>query len=368
MKKLVAVLVVFALAVGVVSAQTYFAAWGQTQYFPVWYDGTDEEVYTQTSVGWGADPNFGFNFSISGDEIGFDAYVDFVGHGRNSAGTPKADGNLRIWYQPNDMLKLSLGWARADQLRGAGAGGNSFSDYAGGGKNDEDNVFPRMSVGADWFATPGPGALVEFTMDNLFIAAAIASAIGGWAEVAPEDWQLQAENGALLEDALKSSSFALGYTIPDMGLFRVGYFGSSPTVQGDEPGAIHAAFRLDAVQNLHLDIGFAYGLDNELIAIAADVGYRMDAILIGFGTTAFLDDGDLSLNLGLNLSYDADFGTLGLGTGFSYDGDDFNWNGINLYVQKNVSGGSFKTGVVVGKNEADDIFFGIPIELTVSIW
>jgi len=357
MKKLIAILVVFALfATTAFAADVYFGAWGRGDFVPVRInapDVGDSTTITATEVSWGGDPSYGFQFTLDGGEIGFTGKIKV-----NGAWSVSGDEGAWTWWKPADLFQLTIGWARWEVLRGAG-GLESFASYAGGvGFGGEEGIFNRF----DTIAGGGLGAIIQLTpIENLYVGAAIRTPSGG----------------ADTEDVFKDSQYALGYDIPGIGLARAGYF-------GNDHQAIQAAFALKAVEGVGVDLGFTYfteeGYDdgtknNMSIGLIANVGIT-DMIKLWFGASVALGQEEAGeLKVGLNPTFNLDFGTIGLGAYFQFgfaEKADTTF-GFDLYLSKNVGGGEFKAGVAMGifqngQTEKSDIVFTIPIEITYSIW
>jgi len=349
MKKLIAVLVVFALVTTAVFAQPYFGAWGRAVTVPFYYDGDAEEMFTGTHVGWAPVPNFAVYFSFSGEEIGFETNWCFSQELRDTA--------LNTWWKPNDMFKLTLGWANDDRLRGADVV-SSFHYLIGGMPDTNDAIFHCMTTArwwmAGWNGSAAAGAILAITpIDDLFIGISLPTGTGN-------------PYAMTLEDTFKMGSYAVGYTIEDIGLVRAGYFGTAST--GNEQ--VQFAFRLDAVQNLLFDIGFGYSLAAEQGTLALAAGYRMDAFNVNLGVVVPGLGGDvMGLNLLLNPAYDLDIGTVGaeiLVKIANFDDVDVKF-GAAAYFFKAVSGGSFKAGLALNAG-GENIRFAVPIEITYSVW
>jgi len=382
MKKLIVFSLVFALVAGAVVADTYFGAWGRAVFIPVFYNGVakdgDGEIQARTQVGWDAYPNMALYFSISGEQIGFVVNWDFAAS--DSFNRQGRDGELKTWWKPNDKFRMDFGWARDATLRGADTV-DSLHFVSGGMWDLNDFVFHRLST-AEWFVGGKPGALFALTpIDGLYLGAAIATGPGpkpGWAGG-------DAVNSASLEDVLKDSHYALGYTINGIGLFRAGYFGTSTTL----PQLIQAAFQLNAVDGLTFDLGFGYSMSEDIadakgnnITLGLVAGYNTGAFSIDlnfggyFGGTYDKDAGTGEaglIRLMLTPAYTLDFGTIGanfiLGTDFSGN-DNVMDMGAGLWFSKSVGGGSVKCGLAFYQPAGKDpkINFSIPIELTYSIW
>jgi len=399
MKKLIVFSLVFALVTGAVLADTYFGAWGRAVFIPVYYNGNVEEkneegewkthgeVQSMTDVGWAPLPNMAFYFSISGEQIGFVANWDFAASdGPDGQGR---DGEIKTWWKPNDKFRMDFGWARDATLRGYD-NVDSLHFLSGGMWDMHDLIFQRLST-AEWYHKGGgvekrPGAIFALTpIDGLYLGAAIATGPGLY-------------SGMKLEDVLKYSQYAIGYTINGIGLIRAGYHG----VTGFDAGwpvipsqLAQFAFQLNAIDGLTLDLGFGYRLNSEdygdadlnTMQLGLAAGYNAGAFNIDlnfggfFGGTYDKDAGTGEagvIRLMLTPAYTMDFGTIGanfiLGTDFSGNDNVLDF-GAGLWFSKSVGGGSVKAGLALhqpaGLNKdgkAKNMNFAIPIELTYSIW
>jgi hypothetical protein len=310
-------------------------------------------------------PNFAFQFSISGEHIGFISNFDFAVPGR--------DGNLYTWWKPNDIFKLDIGYVRWDALRGLGVAESFLNGkYTGASPAHEDFIFHRFAT-ADWWST-NPGAVLEITpIANLYIGAAINTGA----------YNATADN---LEDIYKNSQYAVGYNIDGIGLVRVGYFGINSQGIGNQ--LIQAAFKVTAVEGLGLDVGVGYSLEdgrdnqnNLTVGLAA--AFKTDLFGVNGTVGAWLGgDGEKAggqypkVEVTLNPYAPLSFATIGLGVGFGLElgKDDSTHFGFDVYIQKGYGGGQIKAGVAakISPNETDgkkqDVVIAIPIEITYSIW
>jgi hypothetical protein len=230
-----------------------------------------------------------------------------------------------------------------------------------------DNIFNRTTT-AEGTAF-GPGLVMKITpIDNLIILAGFSTKIGNTAETM-----------STLEDTLTYSQYAVGYTIPDLGFFRVGYFGRGNNQSfnnWNNNQVVQAAFRLDAVPGLLFDIGGGYSLDTEEFEIAFAGGYRAHEFNINgswhIKNTRALPAGATvarGFDLILHPTYDLDFGTLGaeiLVRILDFENIDPTF-GVALTYEKIFSGGSFKTGVAINLHGDDPVII-VPLEFTYSIW
>jgi hypothetical protein len=370
MKKFFIALFALALVAGNAFAEVSFGAWGRGTFVPVrtTINGADDSKNLSsaaTEVGWGVVPNFAFQFSISGENIGFISNFDFA--------TPGRDGNLYTWWKPNDKFKLDIGYARWDVLRGIGVTDSFLNGkYTGATAAQEDFIFHRFSTADGW--NTRPGAVLEITpIANLYIGAAITT--GEYVETADN-----------LVDIYKNSQYAVGYNIDGIGLVRVGYFGVNSQGIGNQ--LIQAAFKVTAVENLSLDVGVGYGLEEDRdnqnnLTVGLAAAFKTDLFGVNGTVGARLGgDGEKAggqypkVELALNPYFPLSFATIGLGVAFGLElgKDDSTHIGFDAYIQKNYGGGGLKAGVTakLTPNAADakkqDVVIAIPIELTYSIW
>jgi hypothetical protein len=371
MKKFFVALLAFALVAGNLFAEVSFGAWGRGVFVPfrTYIIGNDDSKNTSTAateVGWGALPNFAFQFSISGENIGLISNFDFA--------TPGRDGNLYTWWRPNDLFKLDIGYVRWDVLRGISVAESFQNDkYTGSNPAHEDFIFHRFAT-ADWWST-NPGAVLEITpVANLYIGAAINT--GAYTNSKDDT----------LEDIYKNSQYAIGYNIDGIGLIRAGYFGKNSQGIGNQ--LVQGAFKVTAVEGLVLDIGVGYGLDqdgrdnknNLTVGLAAT--YGTDVFGVGATVGAWLGgDGDAGgdypkVEVVLNPYVPLSFATVGLGVdfGLALGQENSTHIGFDVYIQKGFGGGQIKAGVAADIQPGapdpakQNVVIAIPIEITYSVW
>jgi len=249
----------------------------------------------------------------------------------------------------------------------------------------EETVFHRLSTAVWWSA--GSGAVLAVTpIDGLFVGAAINTGPGHGLRHPLFQYTVAEtvnEDGNYVRDVppvLARSQYAVGYTIPNIGLVRAGYFGTSHFGMAEY---LQAAFRLTAVPNLMIDVGGGYSLDAEIANIGLVGTYRMQAFTIGLGAGFYGISGDddavMRLRAYLNPAYDLDFATVGMGlllnVGDLSEFADTMTFGVGAFIMKNVSGGSIKAGVTLnvpagfaGEGGEFKPNIAVPIEITYSIW
>jgi hypothetical protein len=375
MKKFCVAFLVLALVAGnAFAADVYTGIWGRAAFLPVEMtsqaDG-DVSGLTAYTKQWGVPAELEAEFAWSGDHIGATIDYEF---------SNPAMLNGSIWWRPLSQFRLNIGRATWNVLRGPDTM-ESFAGRVGFGDMDVENVFPRFNTRAGWQHPTAGGAIFEITpIDNVYIGAAIAN---------PTEFAGDLTNNDVgtteISDIYQYSQYAAGYSIDGIGLIRAGYFGT----RGAFAKEIAAAFKLTAVENLGLDVGFQYGTDqpentnNVLIGLA--VNYAIpDTANINFYANVKLGgdkdkagkDGATHLAFFINPELKTSFADIGLGFGFGtyLDVENSSYLGGDLYVNKNIGGGAIKGGVIFTRtpNKDDpakgDILFAVPIEITVSIW
>jgi hypothetical protein len=296
---------------------------------------------------------------------------DFTSSGgaKTPAGTYSTWGisdNAKLWVKPFDMLKLTYGKFVEDDFRGGfAAGDDDLAGRGGTGGRNGDWVFSRFQVGS------GNGLHIALNpIEALKIEAAVDL---GNAATAKGD----------ISDVYGTIQFGVGYTIADVGVARVQFIagktenaatglgktgsGSGHSLSGFGPNdelattrahRIEAAFRLNAVPNLGLDIGFkvplAYEEDDTKIT------QQQDYVVAAFGNYKVSDP--LSIDFQVITSF---------GGKADYDGTTTYENPFGLYVFVQpkydlnadvgfgahialLSTGKYKTLVGTDLKEADD--------------
>ncbi|MDR1219835.1 MAG: hypothetical protein LBK73_09535 [Treponema sp.] len=386
MKKFFIALLALALVAGNLFAEIKVGGWGRADFIPLELftpaDG-DSKATASTGVNWGANPRFGLSFEGSGDTAG----VVITLHTEDGG---ISGDNTYVWIAPLSFLKFDVGYRYWDVLRG-GFGLEGFNGYAGAAATGEDQIFPRFNT-ADtnsvWNSGKGendisyhPGAVVEFTpVSGLSIGLALRTQLFNTRYNRPG-------NPDDLADLYKGVQFGVGYDIENIGLIRVGYFGSKAGVWDR---SVALAFKLTAVDILGLDVGFAYRLDGIVddvdlegknsisIGLGADIKpvslfhIQLNALLKlgGDGDKAKGNEGFV-VETYLNPEVSLDFATIGLGFawGANFAQDDNNHLGFSLYLKKGFGGVTFQGGVGLNMqpsgSKKDSVFY-IPLQLTYS--
>jgi len=249
MKRALSVVVVAICLATPAFSQLRMNGWGRAVWVPFFIDQNGDKRSTVQSS-YGDEPDIEFMFSAASTNIGIDVGVIVQAQQFNQI------GNAKIWWSPNNMFKLHVGLGRVTTLRGKVEGSTGAYSYARGrvtgatvpsGKdepillvNDGDGIFSRFNL-------TKMGAILEFTpIDGLFIGAALA----------PE-FTLNA--GLLAEDVYKGVHAAIGYEIPNIGHFRVGFIGGGS--ETDPAGKVGNAaqnwdFSYDRRKGVHAAIGY----------------------------------------------------------------------------------------------------------------
>jgi len=296
MKKLIAILVVFAVITGVAFAQMaggmFANAWGQGVFSPLMIqtapinagekvkDVYGKDLGARTFVGmgpdWGWSSEFGGGITVGAwsEGIGFSIGLEPTGN--------EIYGN--IWAKPfngHDGLKITIGNYTDDTLRGkVSPGGRSGGFVLPGFDVGEDYIFSRLGNDTDdGCYTPIGGSGFLFTsapVDGLFL---------GWNVNVGTTFHPNPENGAnrRANDAFRGSQVAIGYNIPNIGLVRAMYLGGwagkldlenektqdkltkalfAPDYENgtfgdtDEQTSLQVAFNITAIEGINIDIGY----------------------------------------------------------------------------------------------------------------
>jgi len=187
---------------------------------------------------------------------------------------------LQAWWSPLEWLRLDAGRFDDDRLRG-----RIGQDEMGMFTNmmfSQDAIFSRFRVrnGLMLSATPVEGLLLAASLRELVNFNPAGVGAGSNVQVAPDS---RHENG----DAWRNMTFALGYTISDIGTIRVQYIGDVPpagTPNITRNNDLELAFALTAVDGLLLDLGgklhFVYAMDDPNFAFSLGARFRADALEI----------------------------------------------------------------------------------------
>jgi hypothetical protein len=386
---------------GTAFAQLRMNGWGRAVWVPVYIDQTDDPK-TTTQSSYGAEPDLEFMFSASAEHVGVDVGMLVI---PGNPGQFSQVANGKVWWKPNNYLKLHIGSGRVDALRGKVPASTGSFYYATGrltgtamltgkgepilGIYDGDGIFSRFNVAQ-------MGAIAEITpMPGLYLGAAVAPNTG---------------TGLVAEDVYQGIHAVAGYQINDIGLVRVGYIGGStnPTNKASaNAGAnwdfswdkrIEAAFNLTAIPNFNIDFGLKYSLEDHP-GILSQAGFLLenplylafalqvkpvDKLMIGFAADGHFAgkadsaEGDAitsAPSIAFNLYPEYDLGAFVVGADITYgmqlgDEDDNARKlfGFGVYAHKAFGHGNVRGGVYYNAPIEDGEVFGLsfPIWITYS--
>jgi hypothetical protein len=371
MKKLVAVFLTLAVTATMAFADMNVGGWGRTDFVPLYgadVDGDDDLNFRSfTGVNWGGPPRF--SFTVSGSS----------GDGKSGVQIKLQDGGFAgeetfVWVKPIDQFRLNLGEYYWGNFRGPGAW-DSFRQYIGDTKiGDGDPVFNRLNSNLNGTV----GATIElYPVENLSVGVMLPTAKRNFniPNVTPEDM-------------FKAGQYVAGYNIPNIGLFRAGYFGTADfkpaTVKaGEVGGVIQAAFRLTAVQNLSADLGFTFGMDTVEKAnnmnIALGASYSIPDMLsaqllanFSFGGSKEGGGGftpEVYINPELTMLPIAVIG-FAFRWSANFDLEDNSSIGFDIYAKKQIGIVELKGGFALamapkaGGTDKKDVTFAVPIQMT----
>ncbi|GHV88498.1 hypothetical protein AGMMS50267_08610 [Spirochaetia bacterium] len=315
-KVIIALLILFTVGVNV-HAQVTFGAWGRAVITPLALMGDHSAVSAATST-WGDVPNIGFsaNGTAPSGNIGFNIDFDFgVNIANNNAPSIIGD-NAKAWVKPLggvlpaqfNMLKLTAGWFKEQELRGR-IGASEFASWlVPNGSPNEDNIFQRFDATAGahfklepllWLKPEQPdvkdfsGLSIQgaFGSSNLGAPGNNLRAIlnllnnednGVLGEYDPDNPDSPGDRKVSAADVYKAMQIAVGYRIPDVGLVRAQFIGNNRKVsrwtnqsgkgvdaetdlvtgiRNTESDVIEWAFLFDGVEGLKLDLGMKIPLE-----------------------------------------------------------------------------------------------------------
>jgi len=298
---------------------------------------------------------------------------------------------LQAWWSPLDWLRVDVGRFDDDRLRGR------IGD-------DEMGMFTNMMFGPDQifnrFRVRSGMMLSTTPVEGLLLAGALRELVnyGGGAATAtttPGEVNTVA-NRHVNGDAWRNMTFAMGYTIPDIGLIRVQYIGD---VTGgaaiEKNNNVELAFALTAIDGLLLDLGaklhFVYAMDDPNFAFSLGARFRADALeIIGrvdtqigrvlsaadatYHPTYALSNNLLRLNAHIWPSFQLDAARVILNFGVDFTempGNEDNRTdiGLGLSLQRNFIGNTRVRGGVAVALPTDDnrpMIFSVPLFLEYS--
>jgi hypothetical protein len=376
MKKIIFTLVVFAfISMSVFAQVDVNVMFGQVQFdaLDVYKaDGGDAEYGTGVrGLGPQGSTFIGAGISASTDVIGIRADIDLGSNG------VELGNNVKVWWQPVKLVKLTVGKYWEDDLRGTSDDGVAFIF---GKKPFDVGIFDR-------FSNPGPegdnadvmGVHLALTpIDGLYIGAGIPTAtISNW-EIGPAIGDI--------ESAYKNGQYAAGYSLPTVGQLRAQFFASD-----SDNEKVQIAFKLSdrIVQGLSVDAGVTLPIGkNQKVSdddglppfpplpgplpplssgyhakIAAYIGYNAGAWKIDTYTTAVIAK-DNVYTFDLVPAFPRGDWTYGADLGFKSE-KDASELAAAAWLSKKIKGAEIKTGVGFNYGlDKKDISVSVPIRIT----
>jgi hypothetical protein len=260
MKKLIAISVVFTLLTGVAFAQLSFGGAFHVGTIIMMGDDAEDSMLATKGVAWEeAKLNVGFGDSAAGGK--FVLHYDNVGRGHHG-GIPFAFG----WWQPNANFRMQLGcnwdgdWGAA-QITGWGFSAEAknvvaYNDY-GGSRGEGGNV---VSVSRAGFYPGIDNPSLNLSFLNLVPGLTINVGIPTAGK----------QVGESFVNRIANTQLNVVYNVEDIGIVRASYISGIFHLDASDdpadwweneivdPGKAFLSFYLTAVDNLGLDIGFAY--------------------------------------------------------------------------------------------------------------
>jgi len=207
----------------------------------------------------------------------------------NIHGNPNYRGEnfLQAWWSPLEWLRLDAGRFDDDRLRGR-IGWDEMGMFTNMMFN-QDQIFNRIRVRQGFMvsATPVEGLLLAAALRELvnFSTAHAAGNVGPGTATNTAGGVNVVTNRHVNGDAWRNMTFAVGYTIPDIGAIRVQYIGDATGGAAiQENNNVELAFALTAIDNLLLDFGaklhFVRAMDDPNFAFSLGARFRADALEI----------------------------------------------------------------------------------------
>jgi hypothetical protein len=397
MKKIIGVALFVLVSAFSLSAQVSVHGWGEAAFVPIYSKGDD--LKSIAHVDWAGSPYLGLLVSGAWKTIGFDVGIVFRSEKFIYPGTSDEEfSNLEradIWWKPNDYFKMSIGRTVVDTLRGKFSETYGLYSYSTGRisgydglRHDSLNPFAAFGVAPtasgqykrfisvkaqdaifSRFITYRAGAIVEVTpFEGLLIGAAVSPGMGGKVSIGDVPDALAQYMPVLpdlyggdntIKDVYESVQAAVGYTIKNIGLARVGYFGkitddpkkNIAVADLEKNRRIEAAFAFTGVGGFVIDTGLKYFLDDTAdfpVTAASGVSFqKIPFVLRGRIDVGFGGDNDTRFAANINPSmFLSEKMNVGADVLFGIQGEDKNL-GFDTYVQWLYSNGSVKTGAAL---------------------
>jgi hypothetical protein len=273
MKKALVVLLILAVAGGLFAQGFTLTGKVDTWLIPFQYINRDGDTLVGAGLGRDNSKGNGIRAQLSGaaktDTMGLKIDLQFYPINASDDEVVQFGDNVEVWWKPVDFFQLDVGKFASSTLRGK-VGDGSWMDGLTVGSYGADEIFTQFVGKA--------GVLASFTFGDLFIGALVPNMTSNAFEVASADQWSGGKKGDVYETVnyddgknqfghvYERIQFAVGYTIPDIGLVRAQYVGANASAKfGLYPFAdytwevttpkIEAAFALTAVEGLTLDIG-----------------------------------------------------------------------------------------------------------------
>jgi hypothetical protein len=305
-------------------AQISFSSWGRVVITPfaITYSEDQGETYSAVSAAtstWGDAPyiSFSANGKSPSENIGFNIDFDF-GYNILNGNYNIVGDNAKVWLYPlglflpnqKNIIKLVAGRFNEDELRGR-IGATEFGSWVlPNGSKDEDNIFTRFKAAAGayvrlepltWLDSPWNGLTLHMVFGSNSLGANgnrlraplnlynnEANQTNGDGLSYNEGWgDYDGDRRTSALDVFRAGQYALGYRIPDIGLFRFQYIGSNLEVyRMDSVGTNVNHTRYDIVKRLvagidrgdngnMLEFAFMYDGFNTGTGLRLDAGFKL---------------------------------------------------------------------------------------------
>lgn len=300
MKKIVGTIVAAALIAASAFAETNVGmGFSRAIFTPFAYDGKDCKMDISTS--WGDKPRIGGSISGASEDCGVVGTFLFDG------GSLGVNDEAYVWVKPFSCLKLKIGQAYDDTLRGNACFGSWDWLRVGATMFGEDFVFDRVTgnrgleagvfkSGDNW--KRNEGVIVEVDpIEGLHFAVGLNG--------------LYPAGGATWENVFQNVQVQGGYTITDIMQIKAQWIGLGKDADDKLQGIIEAAVGLKMVENMTLDIGVKMNTAKDSpfqVAAYWSMPFSALRVNVGAGMTFapnyVLDNMGMLLQVGAGVSYD----------------------------------------------------------------
>jgi len=381
MKKLIAILVVFAMVATVAFAETSVGGSVETRWIIAQQTNPDADV---TTIGWGH--AISLSLSTANDEGTFGGtlkmtYADDAGGGTGQSGILMAGNNVRaerafVWWQPIPQIRFFLGedgdglmnsaniirWAHHRMPRGISREDWDQSNFLLGNYDNFGAVVSIMPI--DWI--------------TLHVALALGGREGEGSYGPMVFYDDSAAEAGLLQRRLQVQAVIAPEGIGTFYLtYRQRYVSGWPVDGSDRIGITYLSASF--IDGLQFEVGGNYALlENYVnplrIGIGAtysieDFGVKFRAVMQPIEKPAVGDTphGGLMLRMDIMPFYQFDFGSVYLNFRINTNSNNkVGWH-INPYLKLNVGVGDFRVGLMVEDENGDgDASWRFPISMLVS--